>query len=582
MNDKVLEFNNLRSKVEDMINHIKNEGFSTDEYTDALNEIIDDMKVLYNQNRFSHFVSIDFSNIMRRLRNLEKLLFSYNIFFKASNIADYIDEQLNSDYNMKNVVNRQEKDNISKIFNAEHIDDLVNKMIDILNQVRSLNKFSFDEDGKENQIIHGVYNTVYQLIKLEVFVKSNSKLFDFIKENNSDLALVDRLFKNDAENIDSTSYKSSMLSKKLFELNSKGFGDNYFDVESVKLLLNCDDKFKIEKGISLELNSLTEKVSDLGIQYKDNKIKLSDFIAKYSYFRNSLREYRKSVLKSILSFALSISIVGGIGYGIPKLAKKMSYSDCYKKTISTYSDYNGLNVSDGYVRADSISSKPNTIYLREYGVWEDGRSYKYQRDVKIYDVSDFSFDNIEDYISYGVENYSITYETEREKTDEAIRIYSEPYIEVEKTFVDTSNVEEVYNEDDNFLNNFGFYAIYVFILVAILLSSNFQFIFGNFGDIFDWLKECRDCKADKKKILAKMKNIILLIQEQLNNNEKLKLEFNRLYEENKFLLDNPEELYNRFNELTTKMTMPVQKVSNHKIKKLIKTKKNVEKQDIDW
>ncbi|MBQ8219049.1 MAG: hypothetical protein IJZ79_04780 [Bacilli bacterium] len=58
--------------------------------------------------------------------------------------------------------------------------------------------------------------------------------------------------------------------------------------------------------------------------------------------------------------------------------------------------------------------------------------------------------------------------------------------------------------------------------------------------------------------------------ELINSNDQYRTKFNELYEENKFLLDNPEELYERINNLT--MTQDV--VDSKKLIRELKEKKS--------
>ena len=58
--------------------------------------------------------------------------------------------------------------------------------------------------------------------------------------------------------------------------------------------------------------------------------------------------------------------------------------------------------------------------------------------------------------------------------------------------------------------------------------------------------------------------------ELINSNDEYRNKFNELYEENKFLLDNPEELYRRINNLTMNQDV----VDSKKLIREFKEKKN--------
>jgi len=583
MNEKFLEFNNLRSKVADMIEDISNHGFNTEKYTHSLSNIDVAMKNLSNRKWKTRFTMMDFSTIMGNLKELEKELLKYDTYIKASNITDYVNDQLNRKSEVTNSINKNKDDMIVKIFDVNHVDDLVNKIIDILNQIKSLNSVNVDKIGKEATIVKEIYNTAYELIKLEVATKYESKLYDYILASQYDLSCVNKCFYDEINKLDLTSNRYIKLHKKLFELDSRGLGNDYFDIESIKLLLDCDDRYNIESSISSKLDTISKSINSFNNEFSQNMNILTDTKKKVLEGRSQLRRTRRGRFKSIISLILSFSILGGVGYGVFRLSKYLANSDCYKKTVTTYSDYNGLNVSDDYVIANSISSSPNTIYLREYGVWEDTIGGDYKREIKVYDVSDFDFENIEDYVNYGLDNYGVSFEKEKDTTADAIKIYSDPYIEVEKTYVDTSNVEVVYEKDIFILSCVLFYMVYFALFMMVCGISQGQFVFGNIDDIFEYFKECKNLKVNNIKNLEKIKSTILKLQDVINSDEKLRVEFNKLYEENKYLLNDPEELYRRFDELCISMDMPIEKVNNRQIKKLVKKEeKTVSGGDIDW
>lgn len=73
-----------------------------------------------------------------------------------------------------------------------------------------------------------------------------------------------------------------------------------------------------------------------------------------------------------------------------------------------------------------------------------------------------------------------------------------------------------------------------------------------------------------KTILHYLQVEVNRLMELINSNDQYRTKFNELYEENKFLLDNPEELYERINNLT--MTQDV--VDSKKLIRELKEKKS--------
>ena len=88
-------------------------------------------------------------------------------------------------------------------------------------------------------------------------------------------------------------------------------------------------------------------------------------------------------------------------------------------------------------------------------------------------------------------------------------------------------------------------------------------IIGGIHELYDETKELLANKERYKEYKDKIADNINKMLELVNQNEELRDEFNRLYEANKYLLDKPDELYQRFNNIT-----------NNDAKKLIKENKN--------
>ena len=68
-------------------------------------------------------------------------------------------------------------------------------------------------------------------------------------------------------------------------------------------------------------------------------------------------------------------------------------------------------------------------------------------------------------------------------------------------------------------------------------------------EYFDSLKEIAISKRNFKKSVSEYNNIISSLSDIINSCDECIDKFNQLYEEKKFLLVDPEELYNRINSL---------------------------------
>ena len=123
-------------------------------------------------------------------------------------------------------------------------------------------------------------------------------------------------------------------------------------------------------------------------------------------------------------------------------------------------------------------------------------------------------------------------------------------------------------EDYGFLLTL-FYIGYIIILVliSILIIEHNDWYDNTIRKV---ITNFKNMKGNYQRYYQELQVEVNRLMELINSNEEYRNKFNELYEENKFLLDNPEELYRRINDLSMQ-----QKVADSK--KLIrefKEKKN--------
>ena len=249
----------------------------------------------------------------------------------------------------------------------------------------------------------------------------------------------------------------------------------------------------------------------------------------------------------------------------------MSKEDCYLKTTEIYSSLDDTTVKNSSEKVWNMTSEDaeDTVYIREYQPWEETFWEGIKRDYKEYNVSHINLDTAYDYYSYGVENFDVDYTTgtdkpkDEEMTMNDLVLYQDDYIEVEKTTYE-------YIGKDLDRDNYHAGLMVMYLLYLMLWG-----IFFIVEDHLDWTfrEIVDDFQIDKKfyqNNYQRLQEVINKLMKLINSNEEYRNKFNELYEENKFLLDNPEELYRRINDLSMQ-----QKVADSK--KLIrefKEKKN--------
>jgi len=553
-----------------MIKNLNSLGFDTGKYVEKLDSCVSEFKSNLEDGDYIEYRAFlilkekRYEKIIRDLNELKISLEKMNIFYRGVNFSSIVNSGINS-------VNKQNN----------NVYDLVGDMINILEGIKSYDEYF---DG-EKEIKEKIFKGVYSLIKLELSTNYYSKLFDYIEKDNEYLYFINECIRNEINELDLTSSEYSKLNEKIACLNNNGLNNNYFDLEVIKLLLNVDNKFMLGNKVTDKLNSI---VGDL--YHASGRVNngLSYEIKGLIEDKSKLVKLRKEFIKRFTALALTLTITTGGGIGIYKGVKKACIKDYCDKIVTTYSPRNGLASSKEEILLSSKDEYDNKIYLKEYGLWgkEVDANGNVKREIKTYDVSDVKLDNIEDYINYAIDNSNMYYTLSYEYGDlDKVSRYDSEYVEVTKSDVDTSNVRSYANEDDlsvfcclAYIGYIAFLAVATFIpyfkdlersnWYSVSRMSISDYCFRSFKYLKNYLETKKTCilKFDS------LKKTINGNLEFIKKNESLKLEFDRLYKENIYLLDNPEELYRKFesvsNDFDEVSNMLLDSIKDVKVKKL--------------
>lgn len=540
--DKSLEYNSLINKVKMMISNVNKMGINTDKFNETLNNIIHNVENRNinstKQDMASAFLTMDYTYGISELMRLEVILDKYNVYFKAINTCYYLDSQL------------------SKTSDDELIKKYAHQMIMTLKSIRSSGNIHYEDKTK---VLNKIYDTVYKLLKLEIANFNESYVYNYVKDNDDDLYILNNYVVKDIEKLDLNDGKYSGLKERMHEINSLGLDKSYFDLKIIKLLLYFEDKLELDNSIEDTLSKLEENTKVISSKVT----RLSSQKDKVNELKHDLNKLKLFFTTRCVSLLVALSIVITGGVGIFKLSKAIATSKNYKMVTTTYSDKWGLNTEEGLIE-DFVASKyaDNSVFINVYDVWHETLD-GYARDYKQYDVSSYQFDDIKNYLDYSLDYYDVDYIENKESQYSVTDLYKSEYAEVMKLDIDKSEVIKEIDKSEFGISLTGFYIIYIFVLVLICCKINSDTFF--FDDLKENFEKYDDKKWNKKEELAKLKKMIEEISNIVNSNDELRKQFETLYEENKYLLNKPEELYNRFNEL-------VKEVNINDVKKLIKEK----------
>lgn len=375
-----------------------------------------------------------------------------------------------------------------------------------------------------------------------------------IKEYDVNLSFFNKLILEDISKLDLSDKEREYISTKIYELDMHGITSNYFDLELIKLLLSEDEKTNFKNSILNRLKELEDKItnnnSELSNLYRDvisSKTKTEESKSKY-------KTAKKNLIKKLVSTALTFSVIITGGIGIERLARKLSKDDCYLKQTEIYSSLDDTTTLNKEEKIWAITPEQQNgfVYVREYEPWEKNLT-GISRDYKEYNVSHIDLDTAYDYYQYGLENFGVDYNSgtetinDRVTTMEDLILYQDNYIEVEKTVY-------VYVGKDLYKFPYAIELIFMYTLYVAILCIVSAAIYDN-TDYFDntireLITNFKNIKGNYQQYYHELQNEVNRLMELINSNEEYRNKFNELYEQNKYLLDNPEELYERINNLT--------------------------------
>lgn len=531
MRDKAIEYKGLAHKIEVMLNNIESLNINVSNYRKIFEKIIEEVE---NSSKTSSkredgyesmFLTQDYTTGITKLKKLEIELEKLDIYFKALKFSEYLNIQ------------------IKKEISTENLKEFVNQLIEFIKGIKYSNTLYYQEEKK---VVEKIYETTYEIIKLELITFGKSELYNYCKEEESDLFFLDLCVKRDLERLNLEDEKYSKIKERKLYLESNGIGTSYFDLEMIKLIISLEYeeelKQKITKRLEQIINEINLNIDDIDSKYNQYE----DNTSKHNCLKIGINRLKKHTLLLILTASIYITVL----FLTHKMAKTLSTTDYYEKKIETFSEYGHEQRTD----LESVNSlATDKLYLKEYSGWEQISHNFYGRNVRIYDISHMNLKSVEEYLNIDTKLLNIDYieETEKKYNDDIWPFNTTDYLELEKIDINEDIIIEKQSKE-------GFWIIlliaYVLELTIILLWEVMQDGFG-YANVLYNLERIKNeffeigNYQENLKVLRKECNELL---ELIKKDELLRNKFIELYEENKFLLDNKEELLKRIYELENK------------------------------
>ena len=545
MVDQALEYKSLLNKIHVMIDNVSKLGMDTKKYDDALKAIINEVESTTKLskskwgNKAGMLLICDYASGIKKLKLLEIELRDYSVYFQVLNSGEYLLMQLNK------IDGLEEKDKVKS-----YADEIIKS----LKSIKFSNTLHYSD---EKRIVERIYEIAYKIIKLEVITYGMSQIYEYIKCDDTDIYFIDKCIRKEIDDLDLNAKKNIRIKEKIYEISRKGLEANYFDIELIKLLIsnNCIVNFK--ENVIKELNSLKENIN---YSEKSSKFLLErkeKLIKKIAKIRNDIKYNKKVIIARILFPIIYLGITIGACFGIGKVGKNSCTKQAYPKTITTYSDEYGKEVQEEYSFVKDKEQDKN--YIRVYGDWYDKLFIKNNRDIYTYDVSKTNLDNIEDYLYLNYEG--LPFDKETITTEDTTELLQNGYVEVEQISINRDKIELILDKEEYFCFLAVFYTIIIgstLITEVMDFDKNSDKYLGIYQCLYQLIKyNIVDYKKNKnyfKEMLKEYKETLNKLLNEINKYEELRVRFDELYNENKYLLDNPEKLFNKIDSLPKELS----------------------------
>ena len=517
----IKKYDTLNHDVKEMLNKIVEMGFDIKKYDLELKNV--EYYISENANneekcKQAYMKGID------KLYIIKKELYKYEVYYRIFNSCKWLEIRVND----KNI-------------SCSALQNYVNEIINDLNIITRSGAMN---NNYEKHIAIRLFNVAYNIIKLELIMNGESKLYKHFKDNNIDDDYFNTLVKADIERLSNDSEKDKLLKEKVYEINKQGFDNDLFDLDLIKTIIMNDDNY--QDIIRNNISSIITEISD-----SDNKlVKLTDSIEElkdnYENKYENMKKNKRSIKNRIILFIATLSVIITGCNSVKRETKNIASRNVYKKNVEVYStlDNKTTNSEEDVIFDGNLID--NTV-LRVYEPYNGDEERKYLS----YNLSDFDYASAEEYYMNGIDDYNgiVGVGSLRQSNGDIIPEYPDSYTEVTK--VDYDLIGDTLDKDEYKKMISTFYCLnasmvlFLDIVYSIVSKKEYPLITYSIIKIKKLIDEYNSDKIQYEElnyILYPELNKLML---EINKNDDLRDKFNKLYRENIHLLDNPQELYIR-------------------------------------
>ena len=502
--DTALEYNGKILKINKMISDLETLGFELSnikkQIDDINNKVLNEANSKENNHEFE-VISI-YTNGINELTKLEAIIENnYSVYFKIYNYALYILEL--------DITN-------------ENIGEIVSSLKTIIDKLHNTSNIVYD---KEKLIVETVYEAIYKVIKNEIIINGNSKIYDYTKMVDVDSYYLHNLVKKELDGINLNDYPD--IKRLIYKINSVGFDSNYFEIELIKEIIFKDEKEELSLIAQKSINNLANQINDI---HSKCLIKEEEIISgknRQQKIYKRINEARKDIVKKIVALSLASSIPIGSFWGLRKLFTSPSdyYCDVTTKTYNSY--YDNTQIDKGTINFNKLPSDQNQrVVVKRYLPYV--MSDNPYREIETYNLPYKENYDLEDYIA-DISNGDVLPNKEIEEMNDNSTMYTTDYFEVIYSYVDfeskhisSSAITEIY-----------ILSTLITIIITLIeeaLISDFYYNKGFYEtkieDILFDIKEIKNLKQSKNNQLKLLLNNVKLLLDEIKNSKELRELFN--------------------------------------------------------
>lgn len=396
---------------------------------------------------------------------------------------------------------------------------------------------------EEKKIVEPFYTGVFKVICFEIYYTGKSTLLEFCKASEIDKSFIERKIKSAVDEINFEKYPE--IEAKYYEIKRNGSNSSLLDNDFLKLMVFKDEKDRLKNVITVPANNMVKNIVSVE---KDIKEKYKDYSNTEKRYEDSVRSFKlefKKLMKSIVAFAIALSIpVASFNLFIflgKKLFEEYSYEvskDTYNSYDNTYTHSDEREIVDDttktayVVKYDTLSSDD----IDEYNLGKVSRNRiteenaMWYRRKTIYDLSYLKYQDINGYLDYWNGNVTVPINSSEivniKDNSDIIQEYVD-YYEVVYSIIDleSKNVEAC-------SNSIAFPIVLTLFTIAIEAGIIWSILSDDYyhesklcliNRFIEYISAKEKLKNDKKLFLEQTKELLTLI----GQNDELRSVFNQ-------------------------------------------------------